>query len=422
MPLPYASKTLAEIRQMVGYNTGAMFKGTVSSTGDTSSLIDTYGLAKGGTQDYIGRQIQMLTATEDIVGEKSFVATFDGSGDATLAPVLTAAITAADTYEMWEDFTIEQVNSLINQAIIAATDDIFVNKVDSTTLVKLDDLYAYDIPSAFVALHTLEFEYSTAIDHLIHACSAVWDELVDTDVTASLDTTTLSGTSNKLAVAAGCAAGDILATDDITELDISDADEVVVEVYSDVALAAGDLQILLDNTAQCASPVESLDIPAIAANTITHIAISLANPPSDSAIISVGWKMIVDKGAFNFWIRDIRAQHSDSRVYYKLSPEAWDIVQGSTPQIKLTSAGYSAISNGDRLRLSGYQKPSELSADTDSCDIDPDYIVAKTTGLLYSIKGDAESLRQASYWLSIAEARLRQGRTHFADNNRWIGR
>lgn len=424
MTLPYASKTRKEIRQAIGYNTGSIIVGTVTSTGDTVSLIDTLELARGGTQDYIGREILILTATEaTIVGKTSYVAAFDNTAKkASLSPALAAAITAADTYEMWENFTIKQVNNLINQAIISASDDIFKDIVNATSLVKEVNKYAYDIPSAFVALYLLEFEYSTAIDHLIESCGAVWDELSDANVTPTLDTTTLSGSSLKLAVAAGCGANTILATEDIAPLDITDCDEVVAEVYSSIALDAGDKQILLAPDAQCATPAESLAIPAIAANTPTYIAISLANPPSDSAIISVGVKMITNLAAYNFWIRNIRAQHSQSRNYHKLSPGAWGIVQGTTPQLKLTDAGYSAIGNNSRLRLSGYQKPSELSSDTESADIDPDFIIAKVTGSLYAIKGDAESLRQATYWLSIAETRLRQGRTHLKDNTRWVGR
>ncbi len=423
MPLPYASKTRKEIRQSIGYKLGAMFVGLVTSTGDTSSLIDTLEMAKGGTKDYVGREVLMLTATQSaIVGKRSFVASFDGAGDATIAPIFSAAITLADTYEMWEDFRIKQVEDLINQAIVAASDDIFKDKVDASSLVKEADKYAYDMPSGFVSLYKTEFEYSAKIDHLIHDGSTVWDELVDGDVTASVDTSLFDTNSLKLAIAAGAGAGDILATEDITSLDITDSDEVVAEVFTDTALDAGDFQILLDNTAQCASPVESLNIPAIAANTKTKIAISLADIPSDSAIISVGIKMIVDKGAMNFWIRNIRAQHSQSRIYHELSPEAWSIVQGSTPQLKLSEFGYRAIGLNKRLRLSGYQLPSEITSDTASADIDPDYIVAKVVGELYAIKGDNESLRQSSYWLAIAEARLRQGRTSIRENNRWVGR
>ena len=421
MPQPYAVKTRKEIRQAIGYNLGAIIVGTTSSTAfDKTRLLDTFGLAVGGTRDYIGRQVLLVSGTND--GEKSFVAAFDNAtSDATLAPAVANNIASGDKYEMWEDFRVEQIHDLITQAIVAASDDIFKDKV-GTSLVKKANFYAYDIPSGFVALDALEFEKSIKIDLLIPDGAKEWDELVDPDVAVEIDTTLFDTNSLKLVVAAGAGAGDILATEDITSLDITDCDEIVAEVYSSVALDAGDLQILLDDTAQCASPTESLDIPAITANTKTDIVISLADIPSDSAIISVGIKMIVDKGAFTFYIRNIRAQNSQSRVYHRLSPEAWDIVQGSTSELKLSTTGYAAIGNNRRLRLSGYQKPSELTSDSSNADIDPEYIVAYVVGRLYAVKGDAEGLRQATFWLGEAARLKRQGRTSMRENTRWIGR
>lgn len=149
----------------------------------------------------------------------------------------------------------------------------------------------------------------------IHNCEAAWDELVDADVTATADTSIFKrGTKScKLVVAEGCGATDILATDNFTAKDLSIYTKVGMWVYSSVTLASGDIQLLLDNTAQCASPVESLDVPAItAANTWTYVKMTLAAAASDTAIVSVGLKMITDKGAFTLYVDDIRAINTDA--------------------------------------------------------------------------------------------------------------
>ena len=429
MTLPHAEKNRLELRQAIGYNLGAILVSEVTDTKDTTSLWDTYGLAKGGDDEYNGRQVQINTPAGSIVaGEKSFVSDFASADkDATMSPAFTDVLTDGDTYEMWDGYTIEEVNEAINQAIRAATDDCIQDKETHNT-VKEADIYEYTIPTGFVALHTVEYEYDTKIDNVLHNCDAVWDELVDGDVTASLDTDNeKDGTGClKLVVAAGCAAGDILATEDITSLDISDCDEVTAWIWSSAALTAGDIQILLDNTAQCASAVESLDIPAVSANTWTRVVISLANPTSDSAIISIGLKMVVDKGAFTLRADDIRAYKADSIIWKPLPPDFWGIIQGTTNKLQLSQDGYSAVSNNTKLRLNGYQVPAELSDDSTDATVDPDFIEAHATGHLMAAHGGGRDIdpedreRRSKFWLEKAEHRLVRGRTGLEFNTKWV--
>lgn len=153
---------------------------------------------------------------------------------------------------------------------------------------------------------------------LIHSCEAAWDELVDADATITADATYFKqGTkSAKFVVAANLAAGDIVGTDNFTAVDLSGCTKIGFWFRSSVALSAGDYQILLDNTAQCASPLESLDIPAVSAgnvNTWLYMKINLAAASGDTAIVSVGLKCIVDVPG-TFYIDDIRGLEGDAIV------------------------------------------------------------------------------------------------------------
>jgi hypothetical protein len=153
------------------------------------------------------------------------------------------------------------------------------------------------------------FNYYFISDTLLDNCDVVWDELIDGDVTATADTTDYfkGKASLKLVVAAGCAAGDILATEDITSTDLSSYEAITLYVKSSVSLAAGDIQILLDDTAQCASPVKSLDLPIISADTWTAVKLDIEGASGLTAVISIGVKMVVDKGAFTLRLDEIRA-------------------------------------------------------------------------------------------------------------------
>jgi len=429
MPQVIADRNRLEIRQSIGYNLNDIIVSEVTATVDNASLQDTYGLAKGGDNEYAGRQVQINTPAGSIVsGEKSFVTSHDaGTFDCTMAPVFSDAITDGDTYEMWKTFTIEEINDQINQTLMDVTNDALQLKETHDTFT-LSTKYEYDCLTGFEALHTVEYVSAIGTEKKIHNCETAWDELTDTDVTATADTTynTEGDACLKLVVAAGCGAGDILATDDISSTDLSKCDQLEVTIRSSTALDAGDIQVLLDNTASCASVLEALDIPATSANTTTRHTISLANPHSDTAIISVGLKMVTDKGAFTLYADHIKGVLSTSKIYKTLHPDYLSIVKGSTTYLKLTPDGLGITGNPTQLRLSGYQIPALLTDDTTDSKVDPAYLIAQVTGHLLIGHAKSRNLdihdRQglAKYWLGRAEVLKRQLRTSMKPNTRWV--
>jgi len=147
------------------------------------------------------------------------------------------------------------------------------------------------------------------VDVIVEDCEDAWNESVGPDVTSTLDTTDkkVGAGSAKLAVAAGASAGDILATEAIEPLNITNAYQIALWIKCSVATVAGNLQLLLDNDAKCVSPLETLNIPALEAGTWTRVALPLATPANLTAIISVGLKYAVDIGACDIWLDDITA-------------------------------------------------------------------------------------------------------------------
>lgn len=148
--------------------------------------------------------------------------------------------------------------------------------------------------------------YTTPL--VVEDCEDAWDESVDGDVTESADSSDkkVGSASAKFICAAGLGAGDIVATEVISK-DLTNYGVIMAWVKSSVALAAGDWQLLLDDTASCASPLKSLNLPALAANTWTRILLDLGDASGLGSLISIGLKQVVDKGAMNFWIDDVQA-------------------------------------------------------------------------------------------------------------------
>jgi hypothetical protein len=160
---------------------------------------------------------------------------------------------------------------------------------------------------------------------LVEDCEDAWDELVDVDVTSTLETTIVKvgAGSAKLAVGDLVAAGDILATEAIAATDISNTDSIRFWIRSSVATAAGDLQLLLSESAEGATPAESLDVPALAVDEWTEVTVDLTATTADlDAIISVGIKCVVDIGAHDLYIDDIQAVGTASKITVMWKPTA----------------------------------------------------------------------------------------------------
>jgi hypothetical protein len=179
----------------------------------------------------------------------------------------------------------------------------------------------------------------------VENCEDAWNESVDGDVTATASNTTgmvMVGTySCKLVMGSGIDAGDILATEAMGALDISGCDYLAAWIYSTVDLAAGDIQILLDEDAVCASPSESLDVTAVTADTWTRVALPMAAAGSTrNAIISVGVKMVTALGAFTLYLDDIQA--FDGRVYGVLGIRGLN----DPDDVELNAAGVVKLLNG----------------------------------------------------------------------------
>ena len=136
---------------------------------------------------------------------------------------------------------------------------------------------------------------------IVEDCEDAWD--AQANVTATADADCKVGTkSAKLVVADAAGAGVLLATEVVGSMDLSGYKHINLWVKSSVELAEGDMQLLLDDTATCASPIKSLDIPALSAATWTLVRLDLGDASGLTAVISVGIKQVTDKGAFNLFV------------------------------------------------------------------------------------------------------------------------
>jgi len=92
--------------------------------------------------------------------------------------------------------------------------------------------------------------------------------------------------------------------------DFGSATQMIFWIKSSVGTSAGNLQFEVDDSAGLASPLDTVNIPALTANTWTEVSISLGG--TRSSVLSYGIKYTVDIGAAIVKIDDIRAMFDNA--------------------------------------------------------------------------------------------------------------
>ena len=412
--MPVQGRTRKQLRQSIGYNLGALKVG--NATGGTNNTLIDVNTFRGGDDTYNGKLVLVTDASDGTTQTTQYVNDYTASNN-TIQFQQNASFTVAssDEYELWDEpYDPAVIHDFINQAIIDVTGQAYdpiespdMSSSPHTALFADGKTLRFDVPSNISIINRLYYRSSISFSRL-HSCNAAFDETVDSDITVTVDTEDKKqGTgSNKFVIAAGASAGDI-ATDSITSKDISKYDYLEGWIKSTVATSAGNLKILLDDSASCASPIETLSVPALSADTWTYFRVALANPETDTAIISIGLEYDSDLGACQVRLDDLKVVQNDTAIWEIFPKHLWKIDRSSRDLILTDSgkfeAGYSM------LKITGGDKPALLSADTSTSEVDDSYIIARATGLAFAAtSGGAntdpdQKRQQAAFWLGLAE-------------------
>ena len=405
-------RTREQLRQHIGRTLGAAYVSTTKSTGGSTSTLLDESLVLGGADTQIGKWIRFTSGNNGgntrRVTDSSIASNIS---TLTFMPIVGTA-TAGETYELWEGaYNPDDIDDFINQSIMFATGWVY-DPIENIELHGDGKQVRFDIPSSISMISKIEYRDKVSSTR-IHACGATFDEKTDGDFTQSLDTKDKKQGSQalKMVIAVGASAGDFV-TDSITSKNISGYDTIEMWVKSTVATSAGNLKLLLDDTASCASPLETLSIPALSADTWTFVRMSLANPETDTAIISVGLEYDSDLGACTVWIDDIVAVANDTAEWATLDRRNWKKDKEYSDLI-LVRDGQAAVGYS-LMKITGGDKPALLTSDSTATEIDEDYIIANSITLaLLSTSGgpttDPDAKRQLSaFWADQAQRSKRK--------------
>ena len=381
------SQSREEIAVAVGDNMGAVRTGTLTDNGSTSTFNDDS--LPDSDNKFNGDWFRGTSGTND--GAIRPISVYAGSttigtlrGDA-----LGASTADGDTYEIWaKDVPPERVHRNINRAIRTVTRKGAVPFTEES-LHASPRVSSYAPTSTMIGIKAIQyretFSYKT-----IHNCDSVWGT-VDGDVTATVDSENYreGNGSLKLVATASVSAGDILAQSTLTSVDLSGFTHIEFWMWSESATSAGNLKLHLSSGTIAASgsgAEEGLSVPAMSARTWTWHRVALASPEDDTAIDNVGVEDDSDLGANVVYVDKIIATRDLQGDWATLSRRFW-YVDKDQREVRFTIEGVDIVGYA-WLRLVGRKKPTELSADGTSCDIDPEFIIAKATALTIRATSD----------------------------------
>ena len=404
--MPVQGRTRKQLRQSIGNNLGAMRTGTAYDAGSTTTLISLS--LVGGDDNYNGKWLTVADVTNSNNTETRIISDYTASAyRLTVQQAYSFATAAGDTFEIWDaQYRPEVIEEFINQAIIDATGQAY-DPVEDVSLHADNRNMRFDIPANISIINHLYYRSKVTFTTL-HSCNAEFDETVDTDITVTVDTEDKKrGTGSNKFVIAGAATGGEIATDSIASKDISKYDYLECWVKSTVPTSSGNLKILLDDSASCASPKETLDVPALTANTWTYVRMALANPETDTAIISIGLEYDSELGACQVRLDDIKVVQNDTAEWTIFPKHLWKIDRSARDLILSDSgrleAGYTL------LKITGGDKPALLTTETATSEVDDSYIIARATGLAFAAASGGtgtdpdQKRQQAAFWLGLAE-------------------
>ena len=365
-------RTREQIRFGAGSEAGVVESLSASADGESDGSTIKVNTLIGGDGDQNGKHVRIVSGDPDgnerRVSQSLVVA---GVTELHIQPSASAQVDSGDNFELWnEDFPPKTVDEYVTQAEIEISERGYTLHSQDEGLFGNMKQAKYDRPSGFVEISEIRVTTHVPGETVIEN-SGAWTESLDSDVTSGQDTEDFreGNASTTFTVAGTISAGDKMASEAIASIDISRYNTVEFWFWSDVALAASDLALLLDDTASVGSPLETILFPAIVARTWTRVQLTLANPESDTAIISVGLEYNANPVAALFKINRINALADDERAWSDpIDNRLWR-PNIEDAKLEFTHAGRMLIA-GRRLQITGRKLPTIMTTDSSTSQIE----------------------------------------------------
>tara|TARA_Y100000310_G_scaffold15644_1_gene15695 strand:+ start:5205 stop:6458 length:1254 start_codon:yes stop_codon:yes gene_type:complete len=388
-------------RLLKGSNNGrAVRVSTMTANGSATTLVD--GTLRGSDNEHNGKWIAFTSSPND--GEIRQVLDYDeGTQTITIDATDTAlsSTVSGNTYELWDEmYPPDDANDAINDAITDVTGRAF-DPVENRDLFFDNVTTRFDFPTGITMIRKLQYR---TVDYItLDEADDAWTAGTSVTVTADTELKKRGTGSNKIVMAAGVAAGDVIAHKTITSEDITDYTHVEFWARCSTTTAAAAFKFLIDDTTAAVSPIETLSFPALTADTWTYVRLALANADDLTAVISLGIEDDTDVGAETLWIDDVRVTKEHTERWTSISPHLWGIEKESRDLV-LSDLGRQ-VANYAAMKMIGGDTPVLLTADATTSEIHASFIRYRAAGMLAIAAGVEDSVSGGFFALSNQQKR-----------------
>ena len=418
------SRTRRNMRQSIGTQLKAidLDAGTVqrspsaASSGDNLTIHDE-SMVFGGVNEHRGKWV-VATDTANLTEIRRVTGSLPDAGTFTVSVPFSSSPSTGWVYEVWN----EEINPVsIHQYIDDATAE--ASRVGAVRFES--DSMHYSAKAQSIGLSD-SFAGVTGVSYRVRFTGEQLVSFDDAMSTLSANTHLATDTENymegmgaaKISVSSSESAATDIAGSTFSAVDLSFYDELEFWVNTNVATA--DTAQLTLKLLEGSSVKETLPLPALGADSYTHVTLSLANPEVDTAITSVRLATGSSGGSSkSVLLDDLRAVKSNTAVWDRLHPRRWKVSQ-TDKKLTLTNAPmpYS------KLRVHGVKLPSLLTSDTQESDIDANFVInsaiAKHLRSTASRAGENidAALEQSLRYEALAQTQ--RTRMHAPSGVRWV--
>tara|TARA_R100001143_G_scaffold60179_1_gene59433 strand:+ start:4473 stop:5768 length:1296 start_codon:yes stop_codon:yes gene_type:complete len=426
---PNQSRTKKQIRQQIGIDLKAidLDAGTAerspseaSSTAEGNAFIYDESLAFGSVNEYRGKWIIATdTAATPLTEIRRIGASSPDARTFQMSVPFTNTPGTGMVYEIWdEEVSPISIHAYMDEAIMEVSRN-GAQRMVSDSMHYSTRLKEYPLASSFTGVTDVEYRTTWTGEQLVSYDSAPSTLSANTHIT--LDTTNyLEGAgAARIDISSSESAATDIAGSTFGSADLSFYDSL--ELWVNTTVATADTAQLTLKLLNGSSVRETLVLPALGADSFTHVTLTLANPELDTDITGVrlttGSSGAVAKVVT---LDDLRAFRSDSPTFTKLHRKFWSLNQSNRSLVIRKDAPITY----NKMRVSGVKLPTLLTNDTTASDIDAVYITNSAVGKhLRAIASRSGENIDASFEQSIRYESLAQAqrlRIHAPANVRWL--
>jgi hypothetical protein len=418
------SRTKRSMRQSIGTQLKAidLDAGTiqrspsVTSSGDNLTVHDN-SMSFGGINEHRGKWV-VATDTSNLTEIRRISGNLPDAGTFTVSVPFSSTPNTNWVYEVWnEEVNPISVHQYMDDATVEAS-RVGAVRFESDSMHYSARATSIGLGDSFAGVTGVSYRVKFTGEQLVSFDNAMSTLSANTHIATDSENYMEGMGAAKISVSSSEADATDIAASTFSATNLSFYDELEMWVSTNVATA--DTAQLRLKLYEGSSMKESIALPALNADSYTHVTLSLANPEIDTAITSVRLSTGSSGGSSkSILLDDLRAVKSNTAIWDRLHPRRWRVSQ-TDKRIALTNAPmpYS------KLRVHGVKLPSLLTSDTQESDIDASFVINSVIAKhLRSTASRAGENIDAAFEQSLRyEALAQQQRTrmHAPSGVRWV--